>query len=97
MWTEAELVRRGWAKLYHNVRVMRVQVDLLMRDPKGALVLIEVKTDGFSEMGHLTRGQARRLMRVCAFLAQWEPIELRLALVSGQALRLLPVDALTAL
>ncbi len=92
----AELERAGWTKLFHNVRVMRVQVDLLMRDPRGLLLIIEVKSDAESGMAHLARGQFRRLLRVCTFLARWEPIELRLALVSGGRLRLLPVDALTA-
>ena len=75
---------------------MRVQVDLIMRDPRGLLTVIEVKSDGASGMAHIPRRQMGRLMRVCGFLARWEPVELRLALVAGRRLRLLPVDALTA-
>ncbi len=96
-WQVAEfLCRNGWTKLFHDARVMRVQVDLIMRDPRGLLTVIEVKSDGASGMAHIPRRQMGRLMRVCGFLARWEPVELRLALVAGRRLRLLPVDALTA-
>jgi Holliday junction resolvase-like predicted endonuclease len=90
------LKSRGWTALYHNVRLLGVQIDLLMRDPRGLLVLVEVKTQSPSRMASLGPTQARRLQRTCGFLAQWEPVEMRLALVSGEKLELLQVDALTA-
>src|SRR6185312_2867756 len=66
LWVENQMVKRGWTRLYHNVRVMRVQVDLLMRQPSGLLTLIEVKSQTRSCMAHVAWGQSRRLQRVCA-------------------------------
>jgi len=86
------LVRRGWKFLFHDVGILGVQLDLLMRDPSGILMIVEVKTQGRGRLAHLNWSQRRRLMRIAAFLAQWEPVELRLALVEGHDLRLLPVD-----
>ena len=87
------MANRGWKFLFHNVEVRGVQVDLLMRTPDGLLTLIEVKTGG--EAARLAWSQRRRLLRVTTFLAQFEPVELQLALVSRGNLRLVPVDALT--
>jgi hypothetical protein len=88
------LWRLGWSKLYHDVQVAGVQVDLLMKNPAGSLTVIEVKS--LSSMMRVTRRQFRRLFRASAFLAQWEPVEMRLALVDGARIVVLPVDALTA-
>jgi hypothetical protein len=88
--------------LYHNVRIMHVQVDLVMRRPvkasaPGLLTLVEVKSQNPRQMGHLSRSQKNRLFRVAQHLALWEPVELILALLEpSQKLQLLPVDALTA-
>jgi Holliday junction resolvase-like predicted endonuclease len=74
---------------------MGVQIDLIARDPRGVLVLLEVKTQGRARLAHISRPQFRRLLRTCAFLSHWEPVELQLALVEGTKVLLLPVDALT--
>jgi hypothetical protein len=68
-------------------------VDLLMKNPSGVLTLIEVKGSHFT---HISPSQKRRLFRTASFLAQWEPVEMRLALVAGAKITILPVDALTA-
>ncbi len=85
------LATRGWESLYHNVQIRDVQVDLLSRSPSGVLTLIEVKGQGVSGLAHLGHWQAVRLSRVCTFLAQWEPIDLQLALVSSTRITLVPV------
>lgn len=90
-----ELERLGWRCLFHDVQVVRVQIDLIARNPQGLLTLIEVKTQGSAQMAQISFKQMQRLLRTCTFLAQWEPLELRLALVQGTNVRLLPVDALT--
>jgi hypothetical protein len=67
---------------------------LLTRDPSGTLCLIEVKSD--SHLAHLSGRQKARLLRVANFLAQWEAVELFLAVADGVTVELIPVDALTA-
>ena len=92
---ERQLQADGWQPLFHDVQILGVQLDLIIRDPQGQLVLIEVKTQSSSGLARLTRRQSQRLFRICLFLAQWEPISLSLALVEGTRIRLLPVDSLT--
>lgn len=75
---------------------MGVQVDLLMRNPHGLLTLLEVKTQSEGHMAHLSGRQRQRLFRISAFLAEWEPVDMRLVLVEGAKFTVLPVDALTA-
>jgi Holliday junction resolvase-like predicted endonuclease len=92
---ERALVSLGWIALYHNIEILGVQVDLLMRSPSGVLSVVEVKTQGRFGMAHLSPAQRRRLFRVVALLSGWEPVELQLALVSGAKVLVLPVDGLT--
>lgn len=77
--------------------VAGVQVDLLARDPKNVLTIVEVKLK--SALTHLSYGQRRRLFRAGQVLAGFEPVQLVLVQVSEQAsaqeLILIPVDALT--
>lgn len=75
---------------------MGVQLDLLARDPSGLLYIIEVKAQSARGLAHLSYVQRARLIRICGFLAEFEPTELGLVLVEGQKVALLPVDALTA-
>jgi hypothetical protein len=82
-----------WRILAHDVRLAGVQVDLLARDPRGVLTIIEVKSQ--SRLAHLSRGQWRRLMRVGVVLSGYEPVQLRLLIAGLHEMRLLPVDALT--
>lgn len=89
-----ELERLGWRECLHDVRCLRVQVDILARAPDGTLTLVEVKTR--SALAHVSRGQLARLRRVARFLAQFEPIEMRLALVDARGVQLLPLEELTA-
>jgi hypothetical protein len=46
-------------------------------------------------MAHVKGRQKRRLLGILTFLAQWEPVDMQLALVQGSKITLLPVDALT--
>ncbi len=66
-----------------------------MRSPAGVLAVLEVKMQTPSQQARLTARQQHRLMRVTQLLAQWEPVELHLALLERQKLQLLPVDGLT--
>jgi len=76
------------------VRCAGVQVDLLMRDEKGCLSIIEVKTDG--PLAHLSGAQYRRLCRVHMVLSEIEPAQLFVAFVERSGnVRLVPVDGLT--
>lgn len=84
------LVSRGWKLLFHDVEILGVQIDLLMRAPEGTLTILEVKSG--SALARLAPAQKRRLIRISNFLAQWEPVDLQLAFVSRLNLRLLPVD-----
>jgi Holliday junction resolvase-like predicted endonuclease len=88
-----ELEKRGWTILGHDVHVAHVQVDILARDPSGLLSIIEVKSQ--SRMAHLSRSQRTRLLRACSVLAEFERVQLVLALMSLRDLVLLPVDGLT--
>jgi Holliday junction resolvase-like predicted endonuclease len=87
------LKARGWRELRHNVRIGRVQVDLIGRDPSGILTLVEVKMS--THYLYLTSGQQARLFRASDVLAEFEPVQMILATISGGHLRLLPVDGLT--
>ena len=40
------LVRSGWVIVSRNLRLGRLEVDLLVRDPRGSLVAIEVRRRG---------------------------------------------------
>jgi Holliday junction resolvase-like predicted endonuclease len=90
------LVAQGWRALYHDVEILGVQVDLLMKNPAGVLTLIEVKGNGYGRLAHISYRQMQRLIRTVEFLAQFEAVEMRLALVEGIKIAVLPVDALTA-
>lgn len=79
----------------HDLRCVRVQVDVLARDPRGLLTIVEVKSQTASGMAHLSRAQARRLERVSRAFAEFEPVQILLAFVSDGKVLLLPVDGLT--
>ena len=87
------LSTRAWRILAHDVRISGIQVDLLARDPKGVLTIIEVKSR--SRLAHLSRCQLQRLMRVGVVLSGYEPVQLRLLIAGGHEMSVLPVDALT--
>lgn len=78
---------QGWTILYHNVKIWRTQVDIVARMPCGVLTLVEVK----SQMPWNPGRQLFRLNNVCTFLAEFEPVELRLAFVQDRRVTLLPV------
>jgi Holliday junction resolvase-like predicted endonuclease len=84
---------RGYEVLFHNVEIFGIQIDLIVRDGDGMLTVVEVKSA--SRVVHVPPRQRRRLLRICSFLAGWEPVELVLAVFDGQKADLLPVDALT--
>src|ERR1035437_3377601 len=91
---EKYLIRQGWAALFHDIQIMGVQVDLLMRNPQGVLTLLEVKTQSEGRLAHLSGRQRQRLFRTSAFLAEWGPVDMRLVLVEGRQFTALPVAAL---
>lgn len=102
---KTRLQEKSWRVLEQNVECAHVQVDLLARDPRGILTVVEVKCDsvvwGFGtgkkeyREAIMTRSQLKRLKRVCAILAQFEPVQLLFARVRGRQVIWLPVDGLT--
>ncbi len=89
------LKRSGWQVLEHDVEVHHIQVDLLVRSPDGVLTIVEVKMQNAFGVAHVTPAQGRRLARVAQFLAEFEPVQMRVAFVEKQRVSLLPVDGLT--
>lgn len=69
------LLERGWRRLGQNVRAGGVEIDLVMRDPAGAVVFVEVRARrsaryggaaasvGARKRARLRRGAAVWLMR----------------------------------
>src|SRR4051812_44207863 len=53
------LRRQGWQLLFHDVLLLGVQIDLLMKNPGGLLTLIEVKSQNRGSMAHLPWRQRR--------------------------------------
>jgi Holliday junction resolvase-like predicted endonuclease len=90
------LVSQGWTALYHNASVFGVQIDLLCRSPEGVLTVVEVKQQTAQRLARISGPQRQRLLRICTFFSQWEQVEVKLALVEGAKVRVLPLDALTA-
>ncbi len=66
----AFLERRGWLVLARNWRCRYGEIDLIARDPDGALVVCEVKTRrglGYGDpLEALTRAKVARLRRLTA-------------------------------
>jgi len=87
-WLEA----RGWKLIFHDVKVWRTQVDLIMRSPEGLLTLVEVKSS--SMQAHLSPAQKSRLFSVATFLSEFEPVELGVAFAGDDGVEILPVDYL---
>lgn len=69
----AALAGRGWELLARNLRTPYAEVDLLARDPRGALVLVEVKARHplafLAGEDHLAPRQRRRLEAALQWLA----------------------------
>lgn len=72
------------------MRIARVEVDFLARDPSGLLHIIEVKSSGMLARGIVSHKQRERLFRVARVLAEKEPVELLVLVVSqgGRVLKL---------
>jgi len=93
------LVRSGWVILSRNLRLGRLEVDLLARDPRGTLVAIEVRRRGSvgaasppellgaRKMGALRRQRARLSegCRIDLLLVLGSPGRERLRLIRGVA------------
>jgi Holliday junction resolvase-like predicted endonuclease len=86
------LANQGWRILFHDCECAHVQIDVIARDPNGILTIVEVKSQTTSGMAYLPRRQQRRLERAASVLAQWEPIEIVLALVEDDKIVLVPVS-----
>jgi hypothetical protein len=71
------------------VRVAHVQVDILARSPDGVLTVVEVKMA--SALAGVSWRQRRRLARVALVLAEYGPVELMVALVSGDEVQVVPL------
>ncbi len=69
----ADLARRGWILLARNLRTPYAEVDLLAADPRGVMVLVEVKArhplSFLSGEDHLGPRQRRRLEGALLWLA----------------------------
>ncbi|MGB0952166.1 MAG: YraN family protein [Planctomycetota bacterium] len=84
-----ELGRAGWELLAKNLRTPYAEVDLVLREPRGAYVLVEVKARGtgawLSGEDQLGAKQRLRLLRAALWIGQQagqqEPCRLDLALV----------------
>ena len=76
-----------------DLKIARVQVDILARDPQGLLTIVEVKSQ--SHLAHLPRSQFLRLKRASLVLAGYEPVQMRLILAGLKEFIVLPVDSLT--
>ncbi len=67
---EAYLLRRGWAVLERNWRCSEGEVDLVLRDPAGVVVMCEVKARSGLGFGHpleaITYAKVARLRRLAA-------------------------------
>jgi Holliday junction resolvase-like predicted endonuclease len=93
------LASSGWVILSRNLRLGRLEVDLLARDPRGSLVAIEVRRRaslgaatpaellGFRKMGALRRQRAHlpEGCRIDLLLVLGSPGRERLRLVRGVA------------
>lgn len=84
------LLQTGWSIEAHRVRIARVEVDLLARDPSGLLHIVEVKSDGSLPRGIVSQRQLQRLERVAKVIAEQEPIEMLVLVVTktGQILKI---------
>ena len=86
------LARSGWAILARNLRLGQLEVDLLVRDPRGALVAIEVRRRGSvgaaSPSVLLGARKMRALRRQRAYLPEGCRIDLLLVLGSPGSERL---------
>jgi putative endonuclease len=73
----ADLERRGWIILARNLRTPYAEVDLLAQDPRGILVIVEVKARHplafLTGENHLTHRQLRRLEAALLWLADRRP------------------------
>lgn len=87
----------GWELLARNLRTPYAEVDLLLRDPTGALVMVEVKARGpcswLSAEDHLGVRQRARLLRAAEWLGNrtLEGLAARLDLALVDLLRGRPV------
>lgn len=93
------LAASGWVIVSRNLRLGRLEVDLLARDPRGSLVAIEVRRRasigaaapaellGYRKLGALRRQRARlpEGCRVDLLLVLGSPGRERLRLVRGVA------------
>lgn len=69
-----ELVEDGWELLAQNLRTPCAEIDLVLRDPDGLWVLVEVKARGsgawLSGEDHLGAKQRLRLLRAAEWLSR---------------------------
>lgn len=77
-----QLSDMGWKILAHNKKIIGVQVDLLVRDPKGRQFVVEVKSKRAVEFGGISKKQKERLKKVVLWLCQREPTGLLLVVPS---------------
>ncbi len=82
-WAWLHFARLGYTLLGRRVKVLGVELDLVMRSPKGHRVVAEVKSapsDGFFE-ARLGYRQKLRLQRAAEAMAQGQEVEFCLVLV----------------
>ncbi|MCE3010159.1 MAG: YraN family protein [Proteobacteria bacterium] len=69
------LVSRGYQWIAQNKKYFGIEVDLILRDPDGSLVLVEVKSmpiENF-ESHRLSKFQRARYQKVISYLSEVEP------------------------
>ncbi len=72
------LKRQGWTILRRNQRTPMGEIDIIAREPNGALVFIEVKAAlgavlSIKPESHLDRGKLRRMKRAALFFSNSNP------------------------
>lgn len=101
----AALAARGWMVLARNLRTPYAEVDLLAQDPRGALVIVEVKSrhplSFLAGEDHLNFRQRRRLESALLWLAGRHPapagLRLDLAVVQQARGQMLSFELLEGL
>ncbi len=71
------LIDKGWSFIGSNVRIGRGEIDLLMRDQTGTIVIVEVKTrhtsQGVDPTASLSPLKVRQLYRLALLVAERYP------------------------
>jgi len=76
------LLHNGWRILFRNHREGHGELDIIVRDPKGVLVFVEVKTlvesgpEGLSPEDNFSPSKFRKISRACEMFVAKHPQEI---------------------